>query len=238
MKKLRFLILLAIFILSFSMGNIVGLSLGKESDSQNHLSQDETVMQQTSVLLINVDRLDIPSPTLEAAWLLLVLPPQSKISLIPIYPVSSKSPHDQLIPPGTVISSTNLNTGDNSLVKALRDRNIMWKQYIILDQTGFIELANQIDGDNIGRGWINKEIVNLSFSTSDDNPDTALPRQAYIYQQLCLNLSSISILSKLNILFNSDHVITDITPDQLLAVWNIYRDSSEFLNCKFPTMDQ
>ena len=238
MKKLRFLILLAIFILSFSMGNMVGLSLGKESDSQNHLSQDETVMQQTSVLLINVDRLDIPAPTLEAVWLLLVLPPQSKISLIPIYPVSSKSPHDQFIQPGTVISSTDLNTGDNSLVKALRDHKIMWDQYIILDQTGFFELAKQIDGDNIGSGWINNEIVNLSFSISEDNPDTALPRQAFIYQQLCLNLSSISILSKLNILFDSDHVITDITPDQLLAVWNIYRDSSVFLNCKFPTMDQ
>jgi len=237
MDKFRFLLLLVIFLLFFSMGNMVGLSLGQESTPENYFLQSESIPKQKGVLLIKVDRLDIPAPNLEAVWLLLALPPQSTITLIPIYPASSKSKNNTFVNPGNVISSTD-STLDSSFVESLENHNINWDQYIIFDETGFSDLANNMDGENLDSGWGKNELVNLSFSISDDNPETAILRQAYIYQQLCLNLSSISVLSKLNILFESNHVITDIMPDQLLDVWNTYRDSSVFLKCKFPTLDQ
>jgi len=237
MIKLRTLSLFGIFFLSFTMGNMVGLSLGNDDIRQNQIPFTINPQAQKNILLISVDRLDIPTPKLEAVWLILVTPPQPTLSLIPIYPTNLEFEEKTAKQLTKNFSLTPAISLDNSFKNALREQDIKWDHLIIFDENGWVDIAALVGSNNFGSGWLNKETVNLSFAITHDDPHTALLRQAFILNQFCSELSSLNLISHLKFLFDSNHARTDITSSQIFDALYDYQNQGVNLTCKFPTLD-
>lgn len=205
---------------------------------------------QHNLLFITADDLKIPNPRLESAWLILFVPPDARLTLMPIYPasLSSDSSKDQALSDAFIVEmkGENFHLGD-SFIEILRARNIWWSGYTIMDRTALAEILTRLSqkgnapepGDQV---YNTDQMSGAAVSLSTvQNPQMALFKQATLYQEICwkVNQTGLNIESFKNhelLTGLSGHYFSDASSAGFLQDLEKLEIPRGGFFCEFPTI--
>jgi hypothetical protein len=193
---------------------------------------------------------------LESVWLVLLIPTEPHLTLIPIYPYY----------PGGAGSQSNdlketfgLNkTGECQhacrsisvkFLQEMRQQDIWWSDYLVFDRRSwqtamdFISLesasGNTALPDLQPGSAVDLEVYFEKLSMLDENPREAVLAQADLYRELCWEASRFDFLTGSAVLLDqlSDGLISSSKPQETVSslkaiAW------SKGLSCEFPTLSQ
>lgn len=195
---------------------------------------------QRNLLLTWVDSLDAANPRLEGLWLILFVPNSPSLTWLPLYPdglIKSIDGNSQwyadfgLTPDGEI---------DSQFVSNLRSKDIWWNNYLVIDETGLVEIVNRSLNVN-GSPAITPQpdagvriIANMPLAWED--PGEALKAQFDLLDSLCLSIPApnqpagpADLLGLLD-----HHLVTNLQAEEILSIRNNLRLTGGRL-CKFPT---
>ena len=189
--------------------------------------------KQMSILIITVDQLSITKPTIRSIWLGLMLPSRSSISLIPIYSpslgvITFNKDIDSLSPNAKVLHP--------ALIDSLNENGIYWDNYIILDDKGWANIMEPINGPNQQLIVSNK---NKSIAGQSPGFFSTTQNQKIMFQKICFNLSVSSKTNMMSLFYSSNnvHLKTDLSMGQIVDIQAVYQDKNQVFTCKFPTLE-
>lgn len=206
--------------------------------------------EQRNILLIGVDHLGSPSPTLESIWLILYIQDMPQITWMPIFPEIATSPNGiQIRTDPALEGNLQLQSGSilpESFQQALRDKSIEWNNYLVLDQAAVAGIIDALGGlERLSRQQqIEEEKLDGLQAIAElmpvgDSSQAALLSQAFLIQQLCrtspqshFNLNRLQSLFKLL----DSHLATDLEPEQILADMNGMLLYGGGFKCEFPSL--
>jgi hypothetical protein len=209
-KILRLIFLLAIFLTSLYVGFQAGFLTAPHSQAATAsqavsplasvAAEKEAVLPPTqpappaapptgqrSILVIGVDNLAAAQPKLESIWLALFVPPDPRLTFLPVYPSFSRSEKEDR----RLLSSFQYQPGaalNPEFVQVLQSRQIWWTGSVILDRYAYAQVMNYLaeDGNAAqtvayldGENWVKK------LAEAAGKPQEAIANQATIYQELC-----------------------------------------------------
>lgn len=195
---------------------------------------------QRNLLVAWVDRLDTSNPRLEGLWLILFVPDSPSLTWLPLYPhglIENINSNPQwytdfkLTPDGEI---------DSQFVANLRSKDVWWNNYLVIDETGLIEIVNSSLNVNKNPAITPQPDAGLRIVANLplpwENPSEALKAQFDLLNSLCLSTpastQAVSVADLIGPL--KDHLITDLKADEILSTWNNLRLTGGHL-CKFPT---
>lgn len=283
MKLIRYTITLVVFITSLFIGYRAGdgaglnffnqklreaarLSAAAQSPLAGTIAKSAPASAtflngQRSLLIIGTDDLEAASPRLESVWLVLLIPPEPHLTLIPIYP---------FYPGGAGNQSSHLEkvfginkTGEClhacrsisvEFLQELREQDIWWSDYLVIDRHSWQTAMDFLSSESASGNAVLTDIqpgsaegLDVYFeklSMLDGNPREAVVAQADLYQELCwagmrTAASRFDFLSGSAVLLDqlSDRLISSARPQEIVAslkglAW------STGLSCEFPTLSQ
>jgi hypothetical protein len=267
-KKVRLLLFIAIFTAAIYLGYRVGFNSpapvmpveAKKAAVTSVVSPAGVLPNgQISLLLVTVDSLQAARPRLESVWLVELVPPDPRLTLLSVYPSFSTedAQRDTRLASAFLVEASpdSLQVGQ-AFLKTLQNRNLFWSGIVLLDKSA---LAQTLDYLNLPQpqqslgGNQTSELSNAPVGFPDgaakldampnasQNPQMALFAQASIYQELCqnaaqrnpvLDASSQEELAKLL----EGHLYLDLDPKQVLPRLKAYQASGATLFCDFPTL--
>jgi hypothetical protein len=217
---------------------------------------------QISLLLVTVDSLQAARPRLESVWLVELVPPDPRLTLLSVYPSFSNEDTQldaSLAGAFRVESISNSLQVGQAFLKALQNRNLFWSGTVLLDKYALAQtldylnlpqLQQSLGGDQTsGKANVTTQPVSSpngaarlkAIPSASQNPQMALFAQASIYQELCqsaaqrnpvLDVSSQEELAKLV----EGHLFLDLDPKQVLPHLKAYQAPSTTLFCDFPAL--
>lgn len=206
--------------------------------------------EQRNILLIGVDHLGSPSPTLESIWLILYIQDMPQITWMPIYPEVTASGQGVHIQADTSLEDKfQLQTKmvlAQGFQQALRENNIRWDNLIILDQAAVAGVIDTLGGlerlssqqqaeDGVVDGLNSIAILRPTSESSQ----TALLSQVNLIQQLCRTSPQSHInITRLRQLLKTlgSHLMTDLEPEQIIADMNSMLLYGGGFTCEFPSL--
>ncbi len=205
--------------------------------------------EQRNILLIGVDHLGSPSPTLESIWLVLYIQDMPQITWMPIYPEITTRGRSVQIQTDTSLKE-NFQIIPDSLLpqgfhQALRAKHIRWDNMIILDQSAVAGVIDTLGGlERLTSLPAEGDVVDGLHSIAilqpaDEDSQAALLSQANLIQQLCRTSPQSHInLTRLHALLKtmSNHLITDLDPEQVIADMNSMLLYGGGFTCEFPSL--
>ncbi|MGW8250823.1 MAG: hypothetical protein ACWGO1_09295 [Anaerolineales bacterium] len=217
-------------------------------DSDHH---NRSLQKQTNVLLLGVDDLHSPDPVLESVWLILYLPDMPQITWMPIYPQILRTEMGVRLQANNALADTftleNESEPGQDFLQLLKQDDIWWSHYVILDRSGAIELIDSLGGVEVASPLRSSEMVKVSGlqALSELRPANgdlygALYSQATLIQQLCrippksyLNLNRAQIIMQRL----KDHLITDLTAEHVIDDLQLMIKSGGGFVCDFPSLN-
>jgi hypothetical protein len=195
---------------------------------------------QRNLLVAWVDSLHADNPRLEGLWLVLFVPNSPSLTWLPLYPeglIESIDGNPQwyadfrLKPDGEI---------DSQFVANLRSKDVWWNNYLVIDETGLVEIVNRSLNVN-GSPAITPQpdagdriIGNMPLAWED--PGEALKAQFDLLDSLCLSIPApnqpagpADLLGLLD-----HHLVTNLQAEEILSIRNNLRLTGGRL-CKFPT---
>lgn len=204
--------------------------------------------KQRNLLLIGIDNLDDHSPSLMSVWLILYIPDLPHIIWMPIYPGIEQSQQGvQVVSNADLAEAFQLDRDSapsQEFLRALEGEGMRWDNYAIIDQTAAIDLIDALGGIEIAatestalQKMSGEEAFAGLLSTSDDLQATLLS-QAQLIHQLCRISSRYSINQQIGqiIVDFSNHLNTDIDPEQLISDLQTMRMHNGGYVCEFPSL--
>ncbi len=202
---------------------------------------------QRNLLLITADDLKVPSPRLESAWLVLFVPPDAHLTLLPVFPssVNNASKKDQALFDAFRLDGHH--RPNEKFFEILRGREIWWSEYAILDTEALAGIMTRL-GQEGGTSQIDEtayETAKMMIAGDQinpiDHPQIALLKQATFYQEMCWRAgrSGINedILKGENFSAGlSGHYLVDTGSSQFSTELKKIQISSSGLFCEFPTI--
>jgi hypothetical protein len=270
-KKVRLLLFVTIFTAAIYVGYRVGFnSPAPVMPAEAKKAAVTSVVNpagvlpngQVSLLLVTVDSLQAARPRLESVWLVELVPPDPRLTLLSVYPSFSAEDAQRdarLAGAFLVEASTDSLQVGQAFLKTLQNRNLFWSGIILLDKSA---LAQTLDYLNLpqpqqslgGNQTSDKPTATTqpvgfpdgaakleAMPNASQNPQMALFAQASIYQELCqsaaqrnpvLDTSSQEELAKLL----KGHLYLDLDPKQVLPHLKAYQAAGTTLFCDFPTL--
>lgn len=195
---------------------------------------------QRNLLIAWVDRLDTSNPRLEGLWLVLFVPDSPSLTWLPLYPhglIENINNNPQWY---TDFSLTPDGEIDSQFVTNLRSKDVWWNNYLVIDETGLIEIVNSSLNVNKNPAITPQPdaglriVANLPLPWED--PSEALKAQFDLLDSLCLSTPASTQAASAADLIGplKHHLITDLQADEILSTWNNLRLTGGRL-CKFPT---
>jgi hypothetical protein len=231
--------------LAFPLPNLDALTKDSERTSsklQSNTDNGQAPIQQ-NILVIGVDKLQSPRPRLESIWLILYFTDSTHLTLMPIYPAI---PVDEI---GSTMDNTateqNFEMGtdhkpSDKLFSTLKDKNIWWNGYLVLDNTAVAELVDfTANARGVLPSYQSGAYAIASLSLIWENPQKALHDQTKLLQELCVATAQLSNIPDVSSLYESitEHVVSDLDLHQLINEWQIRLTQSGRLTCEFPFLN-
>ncbi len=197
---------------------------------------------QRSILVVSADDLTAPKPQLLSIWLVLFLPPEPHLTLMPIYPSASSQETSQA---SSLASLFRLDPQsgrlDADFLQALRARNFWWSGYVLLDQVAQTHLLSSLSEGSAQSGDSASTSLTASSAQPAANPHLALLEQATWYQEMCWRASRTDVVAGLLhdetfTLKIADHIRSDFRKEQALTELKGLQIPSGGLFCEFPTL--
>jgi hypothetical protein len=263
-KKLRFFLFLVIFITALYMGYRMGFSSpapvmpaeAKKPASTTAVSPVYVLPNgQISLLVVTVDDLQSARPRLESVWLVEMVPPDPRLTLLSVYPsfnADDARHDDELASAFQVEVSPDSQQVGQAFLKALQARKLFWSGTILLDRYALAQTLDYLNRPQPELSLSDKPAVQpvgfpdgtakvAALPSSGQNPQMALFGQAAIYQEICqsasqrnpvLDAPSQAELAKLL----DGHLYPDLDPQQVLPRLKAYQSTGSALFCVFPTL--
>ncbi len=210
---------------------------------------------QISLLLVTVDDLTSARPRLESVWLVELVPPDPRLTLLTVYPSfnADDAKHDQDLASAFRVdaSAEGVQLGQDFL-RALQQRKLFWSGSLLLDKYALAHtldylnqpqpqqsLADQPEAQPVG--YPDGEEKVAALASSSQNPQMALFGQAAIYQEICQGaaqrdpiLDAAAQIELKKIL--EGHLYPDMDPQQVLPRLKTYQQAGASIFCVFPTL--
>jgi len=234
----------SIFLLLFSIGIMGGRSLGKikmfqGQQKDNYFDESDTGIgnRQRNLLIVGVDHLNSPEPTLDSVWLLISIPGIESLTLIPIYPT---------IEGGTTVADTSLAqifalTGEKIPKNEFLDRlgqQIWWDNYLLFDQKGFASMVDTLIKVNDESIDLDISSILTPFPPAWQDPDSALNHQARLLEIVCLQASKLTQPTEIRNFIDliKPKIHTDLDWEEASQRWSFERQDQFQFKCEFPTL--
>ncbi len=267
MKILRLIFLLAIFLASLYIGFQAGFLTAPHSQAATAsqpvsplasvAAEQEAALPPTqpappaapptgqrSILVIGVDNLAAAQPKLESIWLALFVPPDPRLTFLPVYPSFNSSDHeDQRLLSTFNYQSSAGATLNVEFVQALQSKQLWWSGTAILDRYAYAQVMNYLAEDSSaaqtvayldGENWVKK------LAEAAGKPQMAIANQANLYQELCWRTAkqnwslSDSVQQEISTRV-AGHTQIDFNLAQTLQETGMLTTTSS-LYCDFPTL--
>jgi hypothetical protein len=198
------------------------------------------VNRQRNILLIGIDSFVAEEPRLEGVWMILYLRDLPHFMLVPIFP--NHSPGDQTAAAvdqnlARLFKLEEDQTPGGQFVQALRDKDLWWNGYLILDRTALSEIISLTSGKDTAA---TRQLTSPEIPDSETAPMDALLRQAQLAQELCRN-SSLALTSGSNrfpqlIAKASAYIRTDLDLGEITREVNSALRYGGGISCEFPSL--
>jgi hypothetical protein len=230
-----FLVLLVIGIVG---GRSAGMMLHLDApDKPALISTQARGNGQHNLIVLIVDRLTIHQPKLEGIWLLITIPENPKLTLVPIFPNSQ----DELPSTPSYSAAFGMNTANQPSAQFLDllTEQVLWDHYLITDRNGASSILNNLETASMNVPNMQVSVSTAMNSDAGSTPELTLEQQTQLWQTACSNLTNLSKTGEIETLFNqlSSYFETNLNWDQLpLNSWVTARDEI-LLECDFPTLN-
>jgi hypothetical protein len=197
-------------------------------DENNLISTRDRGNGQRNLALLLVDHISAHQPVLEGVWLLITLPENSILTMVPVYP-------DQLHQEPSLAEDFRMTEAHqpSSEFLDLLTEQVLWDHYLVVDREGISFLL-----DTFEAAGIDTSITNADISALADRQLT-LEQQTSLWQSMCAYLSRIDDRHEFEILFNqvSSKFSTNLSLEELpLYPWRAEINGAG-LSCEFPTLN-
>lgn len=251
MKAIRIMGLAIVFLVSLLVGQQAGHSveLTEAGSALNPFAMTlmpspqpvEYANGQRSVLVITTDRLDITRPKLESAWLVMIVPPDPRLTFMPVYPaIAGAETSAQLAGSFSLEQQGDERVLSTDFLQQLRNEEIWWSDTIVFDRAGFEILLAYLDSrgsafDGNRAAPITAGLLEDLGAAESDNDRLAI--QMGLYEDMCWQASLFDVRPGLSSLFGSldGHYISSARPEQTITALGAVEVSAGGLYCEFPT---
>ncbi|MGE5223709.1 MAG: hypothetical protein ACM3PY_14825 [Omnitrophica WOR_2 bacterium] len=192
---------------------------------------------QRSLLVVATSDLTQEQPELVSAWLILFVPPEPHMTLMPLYP---SSPTGNEETDSALAAAFRLGPRQHELSQdfllALHARDLWWSGYIVMDDYALSHILSALGPENArnleGTG---------NISSSMQNSQLTLLNQATLYQEVCWRISRPDnadqlIQDKKFIRLMSGHIYSDLSTKDALRELHQLEIPFGGLYCEFPTL--
>jgi hypothetical protein len=251
MKKTYSAIYIIIFLSGALLGYRPGASLGIAipntlfREQHRHQVTFATLPNgQRSVLFVAVDKLKTSRPALKGVWLILYLPDDPRITLLPIYPTLQKNGQWK---DSDFENAFQIHTNQgkpylsSAFLQVLKDKGLWWSGYLLIDEHALGKIASYVDETQAHNQRFSPIPNNRQpgFITSRGNVNDPIVEQAILYQTICGNASQANLgKSKPAVLdifqLKPDHWNINFGDDQMKAELQLLQSYGSQLFCDFP----
>jgi hypothetical protein len=191
---------------------------------------------QSNVLIIGVDRLNFSDPRLESIWLLAYFPGEPEVKLIPVYPKPIPDPANDGPQMEEIFQLSPAGVPGEAILNYLHQEQIWWSNYILLDETGLIEILDFTGGVKIDGQKLSGALAIGSITPAKDNQLDAVKSQTQLLQELCRQINKLPPHTNLDPLVKLMpwHIKTDLNVHQTIAEWQGLLASGNSIHCEFP----
>jgi hypothetical protein len=196
--------------------------------------------QQRNILIVGVDDLGEPSPTLSSIWLIIYLQDSPHLMLLPIYPIGETHPDGTLIDKlDDDFRLTPQRSLHSDFITALEEKEIWWTGHIIIDKYALADVVDFIAEANANPflGGVN---AITSIPIARDAPYKSVIGQADLIKNLCQNTTGLSSIPRWQYLhlfaMTQDHFSTDYVAEEALDEWLHLLSEGGGISCEFPSM--
>jgi hypothetical protein len=198
--------------------------------------------RQRNILLIGVDSFQAEEPRLEGVWMVLYLRDTPHFMLVPVYPSQVQDENQSALVDQNLARLFSLEDGQvpNAMfLQALKDKQLWWDGYIVLDKSALVEILAMTSSENEITGH-NQPPPAINLADIEEAPMRALLGQAQIAQELCRNSGLVIASDKSRypalIAQASPHIRTDLNLVIIAGeVVGALRNGGG-ISCEFPSL--
>jgi hypothetical protein len=220
---------IAIFIASFLAFALIGFAIAylirfrMPSPVANPTIQTHIpTTSQQNLLIIHVDELSKPSPTLISVWVVFFAQyDQAFVSFKSLHP-DPLSPRP-LIPVTVLFSLNEEGKPSDVFLKWVSDHQLEWIAYVVIDQKGLAQIAEQVDSPRL----------DFIIPRSKDQLQAVWQQEARLMDHLCMQLQPGNNKTELN--WNElipDHFHSDLSFEEAILIWSQLQTGSASPNCE------
>ena len=209
-----------------------------EKSSSSH----QAFNRQRNILLIGIDSFQAEEPRLEGIWMILYLRDLPHFMLVPVYPSQLQGEHNSVVVDQNLAHLFTLQDGQtpgNLFLQALRNKELWWDGYMILDKSALSEIVALTSTED--EETLRSQQLSVSnIPDIDEAPGRALLGQAQLAQELCQN-SGKALASDSNRLPSliakaSTHIRTDLDLREIADEVNSALRFGGGISCEFPSL--
>ncbi|MDD5466878.1 MAG: hypothetical protein PHS96_03645 [Anaerolineales bacterium] len=202
-------------------------------------AQDKAI--QRNVLLIGVDDLQAPQPSLNSVWMVMYLEGTNLYTFMPIFPSSEANSLNDGVAGNTLQDIFTLQPDGSPgipFIATLRVRDLWWNGYVMVDTAGLVSLSE-------GLGGIDPQMVSNLTSRAQlvgqpalTTGSQAIIDQAHLINAICHRASTglrpsqvVSVIETLHGRLNADFDLATLAGE-----WARLAQSDAGITCEFPTL--
>jgi hypothetical protein len=193
---------------------------------------------QYNLLFIAVDDLSSDAPQLEGIWLVIDMPDNSRLTLLPVYPAvdSKRVIHE---PSLTEHFSLNVQKAPSTdFLNTLTSLDLSWDGYIILDRMSLAEMGDPTDMATPTGESTSVERGRLAVSSTNGDSRAILLSQAALIETACKGLSRLPRGDRGNEILNhlSRHLVSNFSTESIVSGLDNLLSANGSLFCEFPVL--
>jgi len=236
-------------IMSFSLRQTDAIQISSALASSAETPISGLPNGQRNLLLIIADNLSVSHPHLESIWLVLSIPPESKLVIMPILPSMSNEDNGMYKQLGGVFRIIKNDTGqqlDPAFLRLVSSREIWWTGYLVLDRSSLAQILDILDHPSQGDSQAlldipNGNLIMDSLPDARKDPALALSRQINIFREICWRTSNLDSITADQLVRNSPdlltgHLVTDLKQDPAHVEFQNFHIPFGGFSCEFPTL--
>jgi hypothetical protein len=201
--------------------------------------REQAPKQQQNILVIGVDSTEVSTPRLESAWLALYIPDYPGLTLLALYPSVGETGEEQ-----NAFFTNNFLLDERggpapSFTAALKEKDLWWDHYVLLDESGLANLIGLANGTQMGVDNSSNVRMVTGMPQAWEDPQAALASQVALVSSLCGMQQQITNSASASGVFQvmGSHMRTDMTLTQVASDWKLMAKVSG-QPCKFPLKNQ
>jgi hypothetical protein len=256
-KKIANLPFLIIFLTSMSLGFRAGSNFILPGNLENLALPGPAEPKQLSILgsgqrsilVVVVDALESDEPNLESAWLVLYLPENPRITLMPVFPTISRDigSDENIVKRFAVDRSIGPPVLSEDFLNYMKDMEFWWSGYILMDNEALRQISVSLVAPGTQGKWKpageDSEVANsptpLQLPLVWEAGRTSAAEQARYFQELCKRAAHYTTSGSEVIHFDipdliPDHFNLDFYIEQLNMEIKALTKHGSSLSCEFP----